>query len=480
MEKPDQNITSPKIENLPYNYLILSSVIILLSISFFIFYIYNYNYILSISLLLFVILVFISLVNLKYVWFLILFLTPFSLEIYFSQFSFAIQFPTEIIIPVVILIWGLKYFLKGNTTYKSFAFNTPLLIFLLFCMLSLIKSEYMLYSIKGLIILFGYIIIGYYFPLHNFASKKDIKSIVFLLIFLSVIFSLIGIYKHFFTETNFIHLGAKGVPRPFFTEHGSYAAFITFGFALSLYLGFYSRNMPNIWILRLSAVIIFTGIILSYTRAAWIGTLLLLFITFGFSILKKFSIKKLFTLFLVLLIFSLIVYIFALHTTVGKHYLTIYNIRNLSNLERFNRWMAAIKMFQQSPLIGVGFDTYINNYYHYRSLNFTTALSSAFMGVHSEYLKVLAETGLFGFIAFIYLLIRFFRIGFTLWKRIEDSFLKLTVLGIMGGLFSYLIQAIFNNFIKYDKVAIPFWLSFGLIGAIGSIIQEKKNHASGN
>ena len=51
----------------------------------------------------------------------------------------------------------------------------------------------------------------------------------------------------------------------------------------------------------------------------------------------------------------------------------------------------------------------------------------------------------------------------------NDMFLKLTVIGVIGGFSSYLIHGIFNNFTKFDKVAIPFWLSFGLIGAIGRL-----------
>jgi len=149
------------------------------------------------------------------------------------------------------------------------------------------------------------------------------------------------------------------------------------------------------------------------------------------------------------------------------HFFTIYDISNLSNLERFNRWAAAIKMFKDSPVLGMGYDTYTSNYYYYRNVNYSTLLSSAFMGVHSEFLKVLSETGLLGFISFILLLSIFFREGFKVYNKVNDLFLKLIVLGIIGGFSSYLIHGIFNNFTKIDKVAIPFWLSFGLIGAIG-------------
>ena len=475
MENTDQNTISYKLKSPPSNFTIYLLFALLIFISFLAFFVSDYNYVLSLSLLFLSIFTLASLLNLQLGWFIILFLTPFSLEVFIPQFSFAAQFPTEPLIVAVVVIWVLKVFLNEKITYRPFPFDKPLLIFFLFCMLSLAKSAYLLYSVKGLIILFLYIVIGYYFPLHNFNSKKAIKRVVYLLIFLSALFSLIGIFNHFFLEISSFESYTKGVPRPFFPEHGSYAAFITFGFALSLYLGSGAKKIPYPWLLRLSALIIFTGIVLSFTRAAWVGTFLLLLFTFLSGLIRKFSFKNFIILFLVLIVFSFIIYLLALNTDIGKHYFSIYKIRNLSNLERINRWMAAVKMFKQSPLIGIGFDTYINNYYYYRDLVYATAFSSSFMGVHSEYLKVLSETGLLGFSAFIFLLATFFKTGFSLYSKTRDLFLKLTLLGVMGGFFSYLIQGLFNNFTKYDKVAIPFWLSFGLIGAIGRVIQEQKD-----
>ncbi|NVM04103.1 MAG: O-antigen ligase family protein [Candidatus Helarchaeota archaeon] len=404
----------------------------------------------------------------------VIFLIPFSIEIFIPQFFFATQFPTEPLILGVILVWILRTLLNRDITFAQSSFNKPIIVFFSICILSLIKSEYLLYSIKGSITLLLYILIGYFFTLNNIKNKEDIKKVTLLLIFLSLIFSGIGIYNHFFTKGLLFQSITKGVPRPFFSEHGSYAAFITFGFALSLNLGLNAKNNLPTWIFRIVSLIIFAGIILSFTRAAWLGTLFLIVFSFWFTLLKKFSVKNIFILFLIILIFCLIIYLLVLNTDVLTHFFSIYDIRNLSNLERLNRWTAAVRMFEQNPVLGVGYDTYINNYYYYRNVNYLTPLSSSFMGVHSEFLKVLSETGIVGLVSFILLLFIFFREGFKVYNKMNDLFLKLTILGIIGGFSSYLIQGIFNNFTKIDKVAVPFWLSFGLIAAIGRLIQENK------
>ena len=472
-EIEDQKIlTDVTIKN--FRYLILFGFIVTFFISLFIFINYVYDYTLSVSFLSFYILVLLSLFNLKWVWLLIIFLTPFSIEIFIPQFSFATQFPTEPLIATVILVWILRTLLNKNITFAASSFNIPIIIFFSICIISLIKSDYLLYSIKGLITLLFYILIGYFFALNNVKNKKDVERVILLLIFLSLIFSIFGIYNHFFSKDLFLQNITKGVPRPFFPEHGSYAAFITFGFAFALNLGLNPKNNLLTWIFRICAAIIFTGIILSFTRAAWLGALFLIVFSFWFTLLKKFSVKNIFILLMIILIFCLIIYLLVLNTDILVHFFSIYDISNLSNLERFNRWAAAIKMFKDSPVLGVGYDTYTSNYYYYRNVNYSTLLSSAFMGVHSEFLKVLSETGLLGFISFILLLSVFFREGFKVYNRINDLFLKLIILGIIGGFSSYLIHGIFNNFTKFDKVAIPFWLSFGLIGAIGRLIKENK------
>jgi len=441
MEEIEDQKISTDVNVVSFQYLILFGFIVTFFISLFIFINYVYDYTLSVSFFSFCILVLLSLFNLKWVWLLIIFLTPFSIEIFIPQFSFATQFPTEPLIATVILIWILRTLLNKNITFTPSSFNIPIVIFFSICLVSLIKSDYLLYSIKGLITLLFYILIGYFFALNNVKNKKDIEKVILLV--------------------------TKGVPKPFFPEHGSYAAFITFGFAFALNLGLNPRNNLLTWIFRICAVIIFTGIILSFTRAAWLGTLFLIVFSFWFTLLKKFSVKNIFILLMIILIFCLIIYILVLNTDILVHFFTIYDISNLSNLERFNRWAAAIKMFKDSPVLGVGYDTYTSNYYYYRNVNYSTLLSSAFMGVHSEFLKVLSETGLLGFISFILLLSIFFREGFKVYNKVNDLFLKLIVLGIIGGFSSYLIHGIFNNFTKIDKVAIPFWLSFGLIGAVG-------------
>ncbi|MFC1562507.1 O-antigen ligase family protein [candidate division KSB1 bacterium] len=472
MEKTkDQKILSD-VNIIKCQYLIFYGFIITFGISFFIFVNYNYDYVLSLSFLSFYIFVLLALFNLKWIWFLIIFLTPFSLEILIPQFSFAAQFPTEPLIAFVILLWILRILLNNNITFAPSSLNIPIIIFFSICVLSLAKSDYLLYSVKGLITLSLYILFGYFFALNNIRNKEDTRKVVLLLIFLSLIFSVFGIFNHFFTK-NIFHQGmTNGVPRPFFSEHGSYAAFITFGFALSLNLGLNAKNNLYTWIFRISSLIIFMGIILSFTRAAWLGTLFLIIFSLWFTLLKKVNLKNILILLLAIFILCLIIYILLLNTNILTHFLTIYDIRNLSNIERFNRWAAAIKMFEKNPILGIGYDTYINNYFFNRNLHYLTFLSTAFMGVHSEFLKILSETGLLGFLSFILLLFVFYRNGFKIYNKINDMFLKLAVLGIIGGFSSYLIQGLFNNFIKTDKVAVPFWLSFGLIGAVGRFIQE--------
>ena len=70
-----------------------------------------------------------------------------------------------------------------------------------------------------------------------------------------------------------------------------------------------------------------------------------------------------------------------------------------SNLERFNRWNSAIRMFQERPIQGWGPGTYAFCYAPFQDSKDLTIISTNFGdggNAHSEYLGPLAEQGLFG------------------------------------------------------------------------------------
>jgi hypothetical protein len=44
--------------------------------------------------------------------------------------------------------------------------------------------------------------------------------------------------------------------------------------------------------------------------------------------------------------------------------------------------------------------------------------------------------------------------------------------GLTGGLVTYGVHAMVNNFMSYDKLAVPVWLAVGVLGAIDTLERD--------
>ena len=113
---------------------------------------------------------------------------------------------------------------------------------------------------------------------------------------------------------------------------------------------------------------------------------------------------------------------------------------------RFNvEWPRAIRAFMKNPLIGTGY-------------------SSIGLASDNDYLRLLAEVGILGFLGFILIMVRILLI-FTSGLPLPENFsgVKLGfVVGVIGGLFGTLLNAVFIDVFEASKFATIFWLLIGL------------------
>jgi hypothetical protein len=115
-----------------------------------------------------------------------------------------------------------------------------------------------------------------------------------------------------------------------------------------------------------------------------------------------------------------------------------------SSQSRLNAWTAAIKMGISRPLSGVGFYTFSENLWMYKSERWVGYFN---MVAHSAWLTVFAETGFFGFVAFAMMVA-------TTWKACRENLiaiggldrsnaLKVMSLGLMAGVAGFCASGTF-------------------------------------
>lgn len=119
-------------------------------------------------------------------------------------------------------------------------------------------------------------------------------------------------------------------------------------------------------------------------------------------------------------------------------------------------WPRARRAFLKNPLLGTGY-------------------SSITLATDNDYLRLLGETGLLGFLAFFALILEISRKLLNFLKREaakkEDWFL---ILGITGAAVGYFINASFIDVLEASKVAFFFWIMMG----IGLRVIDLREHKS--
>ncbi len=126
-------------------------------------------------------------------------------------------------------------------------------------------------------------------------------------------------------------------------------------------------------------------------------------------------------------------------------------------------WQTAIQNFISSPIIGVGWGNFVGpfgpDYPAFLGWD-TQGLPSA----HSTYLQLLAETGILGFSAFFWLVIKAWREGRERFRSSDDVLIRTLGFGVLGAILSLLVQGI-ADFLFQGQFGTLLWIILGLLAA---------------
>lgn len=401
------------------------------------------------------------------------FLTPLSINIEEYTSAFGLFVPTE---P---LLFGLMLWLSALQLKKPFlpkvVWTSPLIwaviIYISWLFLSALTSSHPIVSFKFILAKLWFIIPVLFFGPYFFQKRNNRFVFIWLFIVATVLVILYTLVHH-----SFYGFGEKEghwVMSPFFKDHTIYGAIVALILPLAVGLYLYKKHQPLLQLTLISIiVIILVGIILSYTRAAWlsvIGSVAIAVLLYYKISWKPIAAMGFIALLVVLYRWDNIQ--MELERNKFEHTTEAFDERlqsaanistDASNLERINRWSCAIEMFKQRPIMGYGPGTYAFEYAPFQRPENLTIISTNFgdMGnAHSEYLGALAETGIFGLLAFLGVVFFIFYTGITLYHRLPKTYKedRIFVLASIMALSTYFIHAFLNNYLDTDKAAVPIW-----------------------
>ena len=211
-----------------------------------------------------------------------------------------------------------------------------------------------------------------------------------------------------------------------------------------------SKEKKKMWlnvVHSVSLVVLLLAVILTYSRAAWLG----LFLGFaGFTVVFAWGRKK--VLFGIIAAALLLLALFhgqisdRIKGTTGK---------DVTVVSRIEAWKSALAMFKDHPFTGVGLNNFYVNYEKYK----TPAAPFMMEHAHNTFLNTAAELGLFGLFAFLWILLVFFKKIFSPGKEVKI---------LLFGLMAVLIAGCFENLWFDPRIVVVFWILLALISSCQS------------
>jgi putative inorganic carbon (hco3(-)) transporter len=409
---------------------------------------------------------------------LVVFLTPLSVNLEHLPFGLGVALPTEPIMFGVMLIYFMRVLFTGQQDIKLLKHPLSILIITYFSWMffTSVVSELPTVSFKYFLSQLWFVVCFYFLLTKVFVNYENIERFIWLYIIPLSGIIIYTVIHH--SQFGFMQKPAHWVMRPFFHDHTSYGAIMAMYFPLLIFL-LRKKYSNTTKLLLLSILVIFcVGLVLSYTRAAWISLAAVFGLYFVYLFRIKFSyligsgilILAVFFTFKTEILMKLEKNKTDSSTNLSEHVKSISNIRSdASNLERINRWQAAFRLFRERPITGWGPRTYAFVYAPFQLSSEKTIISTNMgdMGnAHSEYIGPLAEMGLPGALLFVSIVLMFLYNCHRLYYQLENKEMKFMVLMILLGFTTYAIHGMLNNFLDSDKASVPFWGFMAMITAI--------------
>jgi O-antigen ligase len=410
---------------------------------------------------------------------LVTFLTPFSVNLVDAEFGIGVSLPSEPLMFGVLLLFVLKLLHERFYDHKimKHPVTMAIVINLIWIFITCFTSEIPIVSSKFMVARLWFVVSFYFAGILLFTDIKNIRKFQWLYIIPLVIIIFYTLYNH--STFGFDKPHSNMVMKPFYNDHTAYGAIIAL--FLPVFTGFafsreYKRSYRIISLIVLAILV--TGIIFSYSRAAWISVAASLAV----YLLVRMRIKF-YWIMLALVVGVGLFFMFRYQfldkleknkqdssTDFVEHVQSISNISSdASNLERINRWAAALRLFKERPVFGWGPGTYQFVYAPYQRAKEKTIISTNYgdMGnAHSEYIGPMSESGILGMLTFLGIVITSIITALNVYKKAKNREVKLLSLVILLGLVSYYVHGMMNNFLDTDKASVPFWAFIGILVAL--------------
>lgn len=400
----------------------------------------------------------------------IAFITPLSVTLSDMDMGVAISMPSEPMLIAVMMLFFIKLFYENRMDFSGYRHPLVILVFIhiAWMFLTSITGEIPTVSFKYLLSRLWFLVPMFFMAIIYFRNPKNINKLLWayaIALGIVIIYTTIRHANYGFDE----EIG-HWVMDPFYNDHTAYGAILALFIPPFVAITLNYKFGKVFWVCSLiMTILLFLGLYLSFSRAAWISivfsmgvlVLVILRIRFWIVITTGVAVIGLFFAFQQQILDRLEKNKQDSSANFVEHIQSISNISSdASNLERINRWQAAIRLYHDRPILGWGPGSYQFVYAPYQLSKEKTIISTNAGdkgNAHSEYIGPLAEQGTPGLIIILVLYAAMIYYGLSLTRAATNKKIRRLILGLTLGLISYFIHGVMNNFLDTDKLSVPFW-----------------------
>ncbi len=352
------------------------------------------------------------------------------------------------------------FFYKFSYTYNSrvkILFGTFALFILFIFITSSVNNRFLL-ALEHIAIYINVFVFSYllFLCFRLFDREKLIYYISFTITIICTLVSLLGLFEFFNIFLLNFHINSRPGSTLSIRNFASEYSVTAIPFVLMFYL---RKNGIAVKIFSyVSLMIILSFIFFCRTRSSFVIILFYLLSVSAYFFYNRFFyeqyLKRAYLSFIFILVISFIIGNFTApnidreRASLVKTITTIVDKNYPENEARINYWKTSLKIFRDVPITGIGTGSWFGIYpiYNGNIYNDENILKTSELNPHNDYLEVLSENGIFGFVFFVFFL---FLIGKNLFYETRDDLIIFPVLLSFAG---FLIISLFS--FPRDNIAI--------------------------
>ena len=425
-----------------------------------------------------IVLAFFFLLDIRIAFYVMLFMLPLS----FNIESIGLDFPDE---PLLLLL-TLSFVFFSILNYRSIDFQKwikhPIVMLVLigfiWLIISVVFSKDPALSSKFLLKRIWYLSTFLFFPIVFFAQQKTIAYSFYLIFF--PLLALICLVLIRFSALGFRFEAVHDPVQPFFMNHVMYGSMISSFLPLIVGALFLTKRFRLFWFFVLGAIAIFMiGIYFSYSRAAWMAVLF----AAGMAVCVYFKLAHYAMTVFYIVVLSAVLWLSnkneylnfrpkfertIMHESLTDHIMATIQGTDISSAERYYRWIAAVRMSVDNPIVGVGPNNFYDYYKNYTVTAYKTWVSRNIerSTTHNYFLYMLVEQGYPGMILYGLLILSIFFYGQRIYHKQIESFYKVAVMSAISMIAAIFINNFFSELLETDKIGSLFLLAIAVLVAI--------------